>query len=404
VFQLFLARLLGWFVSSLEPITERERLIPSWPPQIPILNWFDRIWYAPLERWDTLYYILIVENGYRLVNGSAQFHPLFPLLASVLYVLGIPSLISLTFFSSLATLGILYTFYKLANLDMDPQKSTFAVLMLITSPFAFALFVPYSESLFILLTILSFYWCHTHRWWLACLSAGLATLTRQQGVVILLPLMWEFWESRDSSFRGFWHRPKRSGNVSTLVPTSNDKNDLAQNIWPFVLVPAAYVAWVVYRALVINESVFDFSSFNGFIYSFLISPNAFKVVPVQSFMFPWRALFLAFRHLWATPDWDIAMNLGWGVYYLVLLGIGWKQLRKSYRIYCLATTILSFSYHTGRFHPYMGLIRHLLLGFPVFIALAAQIRKSTHRLAILSIGLIGLFMLLFSYYLEIWVP
>ena len=42
----------------------------------------------------------------------------------------------------------------------------------------------------------------------------------------------------------------------------------------------------------------------------------------------------------------------------------------SYRIYSLTMTWLAFSYYTGPYYPYMGLPRHLLLAFPVFIGLA----------------------------------
>ena len=91
-------------------------------------------------------------------------------------------------------------------------------------------------------------------------------------------------------------------------------------------------------------------------------------------------------------------------YFIVLLVMAWRSMRISYRIYTGAIVLISFAYHTGPFYPYMGLPRHLLLAFPVFIGLGSIIQRSWQRLLMGSVGICGFFFLLFMYEIEGWIP
>ncbi len=402
--QLLLSRLSVWYASTIHPITVREGVIRSWPPQSPLGEWIERVLFAPLERWDTQYYISIASTGYSAKDGSAQFHPLFPLMAAPLVKFGISPLVSLVLFSTLTSAALLFVLNKLVRLDLNSQKSTYALLFLLCSPYAFALFIPYSEALFLCFAALTLYWSRLHKWWLAGLSAALATLTRQQGILLLLPFLWEFWESCSHSWRGVLSQLGFRATKRAASAKKDYSGKVSFNGWSLLLAPLAYTAWIIYRSVSIDRISIDFSTVNNFIYSLLLSPDAARVVPVQSFLWPWKALWLAVSKLWLDPDYDIIVNVFWGIYYICLLGISWSHLRKSYRIYCLATTLISFAYYTGPIHPYMGLVRHLLLGFPVFIGLAAKDKSPASRLTYTALGLIGYFQLIFSYSLHIWVP
>lgn len=65
-------------ISPMRPLTEREQSVALWPPVAPWSTWLERVVLAPWERWDTRYYLSIVQQGYRLDDGTAQFHPLLP--------------------------------------------------------------------------------------------------------------------------------------------------------------------------------------------------------------------------------------------------------------------------------------------------------------------------------------
>src|SRR5258707_11065429 len=66
------------FVSPLHPLTEREKTIAFWPPSLPLGNWLERVLLSPWERWDTTWYMAIIQHGYRVDDGTAHFHPLLP--------------------------------------------------------------------------------------------------------------------------------------------------------------------------------------------------------------------------------------------------------------------------------------------------------------------------------------
>lgn len=371
-------------ISPLRSFTEQERQIAVWPPSFPLMIWLERVWILPWQRWDAIYYIWIASRGYRVDDGTAQFHPFFPWLANPLVQIGLSPLFALFLVSSVATVVLLWAFYSFARLDLDNSSSRMATMMFVCSPFAFALFVPYPESLFLLCAVLCLFWGRQQRWWMSTMVGALASLTRQQGIFLLFPIAWELWESSERN----WRR---------VITAWREWLSLA-------LIPGGYFVWIIYRGVVLNDLLVNYSDLNTLVYSLLISPSATKVVPVQTFMWPWQALWYGLVHLWERPDIDIVVNMVGGLYFLILLGLSWKHLRVGYRIYVLLTTLISFSYHTGPVHPYMGLLRHLLLGFPVFIGVARWAQRRWLRWLFFISGILGILFLLLLYVLEAWVP
>jgi hypothetical protein len=361
---------------------------------------------APFERWDVAYYLRIASVGYRPGEGTAQFHPLYPWLAKPLVVLGIQPLTALMVVSSAAAVLLLIVFYHWASLKLGLSDAAFATLLLLVNPFAFALYVPYSESLFLLCAVLALYCASLRRWWLASLTAALATLTRQQGILLALPLAWmALWppEHKGKRTLPLQSETRQHHTGRYLVRTLRDGARL-KRLLPLTLIPFSYGGWLLYRALRLRDVHLDTTSFHTFIYSFLISPQAAKVVPVQRFVWPWRALWLAGSKVWQSPDVDIIVNLAGGALFLLLVVLAWRNLQASSKLYVVASTILSFSYYTGPVHPYMGLLRHLLLGFPIFFGLAPRLRSAWSRGLLVTVGGLGLFFLLMLYGLEGWVP
>jgi hypothetical protein len=372
------------FVAPLHRQTERERAIAAWPPSAPLGTWLERVLLAPWERRDAVYYINIVARGYRVDDGTAQFHPLLAWLATPLTYLGASPLLALLLVSSLASALLLVVFARLARLDLDADDTRTSTLLLICSPLAFVLFAPYTEGLFLLWATLCLYWARMERWWLAGLAGALATLTRQQGVFLAVPLAWELWEAAGRRWRN-------------VLPAWRDWLALG-------LIPAGLLLWLIYRAVALQDLHADFNNPQALIYSLLVSPSASKVVPVQALLWPWQALGLALEKLWRAPEYDLVVDLVLGSGFLVLLGLAWRRLRTSYRLYALAIVLVSFGYYTGPFYPYMGLPRHLLLAFPVFIGLAPVFRQRLLRLCIMTFGLLGILFLLLQYVIEGWVP
>lgn len=371
-------------VSSIKPLTPLEINIPLFPPSAPIRVWLERVVLSPWMRWDALWYQRIVTQGYSATDGTAQFHPLYPWLAAPLARLGLSPALSLLIISSLAGIALFYFFNRLGQLDLSPKNASFALLLFAFAPPAFILFAPYAEALFLLTAVLCILFLRQKAWWLAGLMGGLAALTRQQGIFLALPMAWELWEEAD----------RKPANI-----LKQWKNWLA-----LILIPVGMLVWLIYRAIGLNDLQVNFTNLHELLYSLAISPSATKVVPIQQFIWPWQALYNSFQKLFSKPDVDIWANIITALFFLILLAISWRQLRLSYRLYALTLTLVSFSYYTGPVHPYMGLPRHLLLAFPVFIGLAGVIQKPWLRLLIIGSSAAGMLFLLGLYVLNGWVP
>jgi hypothetical protein len=372
------------WISKLSPFTPLEQALALWPPSMPSGQWLYRVFLAPWERRDVTLYLRIVELGYHTSDGTAQFHPLYPWLALPLARLTDQPLLGLLIVSSLTGLGSAWFLSRLAELEWGYLHARTAVLLYLTCPLAFFLFVPYSEALFLLLSIACFWFLRRRVWWAAGLAGGLAALTRQQGILLLVPAAIELWDAYRHEDPGLLRNWKAWVGLS--------------------LIPSGLLLWLIYRAAFLSDLNLDVHNFHELIYSFLISSSAVEVVSTQTFMWPWQALALALMRLWQAPDLDLIVNLVLSLGFLLAVIFSWRRLRLSYRLYVLAMTLISFSYHTGMTHPYMGLPRHLFLAFPVFIGLAPLIRHPWQRLAIVGSGFAGILFLTFLFGLRAWVP
>ncbi len=371
-------------VSSIKPMTPVELTVPLFPPSAPISQWLERAFLSPWMRWDALWYQRIVTQGYSAIDGTAQFHPLYPWMAVPFTRLGFTPSLSLLIVSSLAGIALYYAFVKLARYDLPPSDAVFTLMLFVFAPPAFIIFTPYSEGLFLLTAVLCMVFIRQKSWWLAGLLGGLAALTRQQGIILLIPMAWELWENagrRVISLRKQWR----------------DWLSLA-------LIPAGLLVWLIYRAYYLRDLHVNLTNFQEFLYSTAISPSATKVVPMQQFVWPWLALKNTFTKLITQPDIDIWVNIIAALVFLILLSLSWRKLRLSYRLYSVLITIVSFSYYTGSIHPYMGLPRHLFLAYPVFIGLAALVKNQWMRLLLVGLSIFTMSFLLILYVLEAWVP
>ncbi|MBV8429567.1 MAG: glycosyltransferase family 39 protein, partial [Solirubrobacterales bacterium] len=142
---------------------------------------------APFGRWDSVSYLQIAHAGYQN-RLSTAFYPLYPLLIRIGSVIPIPPLIVGGLISSGAAVAALALLHRVALLDLDARAATLTVVLVAFFPTALFLSTTYTESLFLLLTLLSVYAARTERWWLAGLAGGLAAFSHSNGVLILVLL------------------------------------------------------------------------------------------------------------------------------------------------------------------------------------------------------------------------
>src|SRR3954469_3876654 len=151
---------------------------------------------SPLARWDSAWYLDIAHSGY--AGPSSAFFPLYPVLVRGFAFVSAPGalLVSAYVVSLAALLAALYLMHRLVTLELgSADVARDAVLFLAVFPGALWFGAPYSESLFLLLSVGAFYAARTDRWAWAGGCAALASATRSAGIVLVVPLVLLWWRS-----------------------------------------------------------------------------------------------------------------------------------------------------------------------------------------------------------------
>lgn len=155
--------------------------------------------------WDVPHYISIAENGYRTSGDPSNFIvflPMLPLLIMIVKFISQTSfLISGYIVSFFTTIFIAAMLYKLTLIDYSRKTAILAVLMLFIFPTAFFLYIPYSESLLILLAITSIYFVRKKNYILSFFCAGLAGATKIIGLALIPAIFLEILIFNKDSFK-----------------------------------------------------------------------------------------------------------------------------------------------------------------------------------------------------------
>ena len=158
----------------------------------------NHIFYS-MARWDAVWYLVIAYDGYgdAKITGQfggimrAAFFPLYPAVVRLVSGMGAsPGAVMIAAYavSLAAFLGALYLFYRLVEVELGVTLARPAVLLLAFFPASLFFGAPFSESLFLLVTVGAFYAARTGHWaWAGALAAA-ASATRNSGIVLLLPL------------------------------------------------------------------------------------------------------------------------------------------------------------------------------------------------------------------------
>src|SRR5258706_1349223 len=372
------------FFSAIRPITSIEEEVAVWPASAEVSLWLNRVFLAPWLRWDAVWYVHLLTTGYAAGDGSTSFHPLYIWLSTPLYLLGAEPLFSLLISSSLASLGFFWIFYKLACLDLPPEKSQLALILLATFPISIILFAPYTESLFLFFATLALYQMRKRRGFLAAMAMCLASLTRQQGVLLMFPMLWYAWEDSGKSFGGVFKAWR--GWLAACTA------------------PIGLFLWTIYRVYYLHEGILDMQNWQSFVYSVLLSPSAKIIFPDQALIWPWDALAIAISKLTHTPDIGDVMTLVLGVGFVILFVLAWKYMNPADRIYTLVITLVSFSMSTGPIRIYLSLPLHLFIAVPVFIGLAGAFKQRWQLEGLIGTQVLIQIFMLFLYVTKSWIP
>jgi len=159
----------------------------------------DELWNLPY-RWDASWYVSVANGGYRWVGAvnvqqNLAFFPAFPLLMRATSLLGsshVPLDVRLawsgTVLSVAAFLGALMYLYQLFDKEVGEEAIGAGLLFLATYPFALFFSASYTESLYLLGALGSFFHMRRSEIVPAACWALLVGLTRPNGCVLAVPL------------------------------------------------------------------------------------------------------------------------------------------------------------------------------------------------------------------------
>ena len=326
------------------------------------------------QRWDTLWYMLIAREGYNMEDTRIFAPPLYPglmrLVGSLLGGSETAYLVGGLIVSNLACIGLLFYFYRLVEMEWDATIARRSVVYLAMFPSAFFLLAAYAESLLMLCTVAAFYHARRREWFAAGLWGFFAPLARLPGVVILLPLGWEF-------ARQWW------GSRRTEEPLPGWHG------WPLLLVALGGALFPMYAYFVVGS--------DGLLAPFQIHTQRF----MGRFAMPWQSLWMAVRVLVSGSLRIIEpFDLFFALLFVGLTIVAFHKLPMLYALY-MAVMLAGTLTKVAGVQPLLSLSRYVLVLFPGFVLLARLGQRGLwwNRLIVYSALALSLF---FSGQFTIW--
>ncbi len=343
------------------------------PEHIEVFSGFLERLLEPWANWDGVWFIRIAADGYQAHSFSQAFFPLYPWAVQVVAaVLGGSYVVAGVTISLVCYAGAMAVLYLLASDHFGPRVAMWSVVFISVFPTAFFFQAVYSESLFLLLSLLAFWWASRGRWWQACAAGMLAALTRSSGLLLLLPLAVMWWEQR----RG---EPLRlpGGYGGTVASVARRPGRLS--LVALALVPAGLGVYMAYLWRAFGDPLLF-----GAVQSHWGRATGFPPLVV------WDGAVAAARGVsWlishgvgavldgprtpsgglqsdviANPLEFLALSIAVG-----LVVVCWRRLPTAFTVYALAAVLFPLLYPIAE-RPLSSVPRFLIVIFPLFIALA----------------------------------
>lgn len=333
---------------------------------------------APLARWDSVWYLQIARGGYAGIRERMAFFPLYPLLMHVVGFATRSQLVAGVLISLVAFIVGLVLLQRLVALDFDQEVARATVMLIAFCPMAFFFSAVYTESLFLALSVGAIYAARQERWALAGALGFLAALSRNGGIVLLLPTAWIFLQRH----RGF--RPSA--------------------LW-LLLIPAGLGVYLGYL---------------GIEYGQALAPFNVEVEWYRHSTFPLTTVVHAAEQAWnglrqlihgpTPPDYvqpyaqGVAGSAFQDIYlflFLVAAGVAairmFRRLPLAYSLYALALLVLALADPVS-LQPLASFPRYAMVAFPLFIWAAQGLVRRRFVVPVVSASavMLGLFTVEFA--------
>ena len=337
-------------------------------------NIFLDVW----ARWDSSFYINIVENGYFFqpgVQSSVAFFPAYPILVSFLAPF-IGTLAAGVVVSNSCLYGALVFLYKLTDLEFnDSAIATRAVFYIAAFPTAFFFSAVYTESTFLMFSIATMYFARRKLWFWAVLFGLITSASRIVGVLHFGVVGLEWMHTH--------------GWTLTTIYKPSAWRDLIKGIktdWINLLIIFAIPLGLI------SYMVFLYTSFHDPI-AFSTTQSAWGREMLGPITIIWRDLTGLLSQNFLTGDIWYHVIIDLSAAFAVLGSIFWiyRKLGETYAIYSFLSVIIPMWSGTG------SVSRYVLVIYPLFMMLALWGRNSIldRFITILFSMFLGIFTVIF---------
>jgi Mannosyltransferase (PIG-V) len=369
---------------------------------------------APAARWDSVWYLTIAHDGYGTPADHAQaaFYPLYPLLMRALgWVVGSPLLAGILV-SLACFMGALVLLHRLTDLELGGREARGTVLLVAFFPTALFFSAVYSESLFLLVSVGAFLAARKGRWAWAGALGGLAALTRNSGVLLLVPLLVLFLYGPRADRTGLddvrwavgrWAAGRYVGTRwARLLP----RHPLTPQLLWLALVPAGLAVWLGWCWIALGDPFAPYEAQALWLRHF--EPLGALTGGIDAAVQGLRQLVDGSpepRYFTANAGdpFEVAgqslMLLGFLAFALLALAGVLRRLPFAYGAYAAVALLMTLSYPVDA-QPLISLPRYLVVLFPLqmWLALWAGERGGVERAVGVSAALLGLFAAAFAHW------
>lgn len=295
-------------------------------------------WIWSFGNFDGVHYIRIAQDGYAYQFTQA-FFPFYPILIKLVSYLTFGNfLIAAVLISNIAFLIGLLLFYKLIKKTYNEKMAFWSCLFLLTFPTSFYFGAVYTEGLFFLMIIGSFYLLERKKVFLASIVGAFASVTRLVGIFLAPSLVMK--------------------GIKSFIP--------------FLIVPLGLISYMIYLTIEFGNPFYFLTAQS--IWGQERSTSGIVLLP-QVF---WRYL----KILFTTSDLPLVnalFELGTTLFAILLLILATKKVKREWLIFSWLSVLVP---------PLTGTLvsmpRYILVVFPIYIVLA-QIKSAKIKTIILII-------------------
>lgn len=349
-----------WFLwlGGLQLASMMASLFFEYAPSFPYA--FSLLAPSELPRWlyswagfDGVHYLTIAEKGYKGTGLIQAFFPVFPLIIRVV-TLVLPLVLSGIVVGILTSLVLVITWFFFCKHFFSSKFAWLATGVLLLFPSSFFFVAVYTESLFLILVLWSFYFLDRRKWGLVMAMSAIATATRVTGVflvpaLILAVLLW------DESWQGLLQRLQLNKIVLWTV------RQLRSYWLQIFLLIFGYTGLWLYMGYLSQE-------FQDPLYFYHVQSEFGSGREERIILWPqvvWRYIKILLTQSSITWQlWSIIQEALVGVFGLVILLSSFKWIRPSWVLFALGAFILPTL--TGTFS---SMPRYVLVCFPLFLVL-----------------------------------